>query len=281
MENLYDYGRSIIPETDDYARKGLTANPFQEPVFEKALNLINLPPGSIILDAGCGIGLQALLFAELVGPSGHVTCLDINPAFLEYAKKFAKKAGLIERLSFKQGDIYNLPFEDNKFDWLWSSNCAGYYLTKDPILLMKELSRVVRPGGIIVLLIYSSQMLLPGYPWLEARLNATSAGIAPFTPGQNPEEHYYRALSWFKKSGLTETKVHTLTESFNAPLSKKNRDALLALIDMRWEGADREVTKEEWNLFQKLTDPDSHEFILNNEDYYAFITYSVFTGRIP
>lgn len=280
MEDLYDYGRSIIPETDDYALKGLISNPFQEPVFEKALKLMKLPPGSKILDAGCGIGLQVLLFAEIVGPSGHVTGLDINPDFLEYAKKFAKKAGIPERISFKQGDIYDLPLEDNTFDWLWSSNCAGYYLTRNPVQLMNELSRVVRPDGKIVLLIYSSQMLLPGYPWLEARLNATSAGIAPFTSGQKPEDHYYRALNWFKKAGIKRGEVKTITESFNAPLSKKNRDALLSLIEMRWEGAENELSKKDMELFQELTNPDSPEFILDNQNYYAFVTYSVFTGRV-
>ena len=50
------------------------------------------------------------------------------------------------------------------------------YLKIDPILLLKELARTVKSGSVICILNWSSQMLLPGYPVLEARLNETSLG---------------------------------------------------------------------------------------------------------
>ena len=188
MDNTEKNAEHETSETETYIHLLTVSNPLRESVIRSVIQYLNLPPGSYGLDAGCGIGLQLQLLAEAVGENGHVTGLDISPEFLEHASTIIKESGTSERITFKQGDIYNLPYEDNTFDWLWSADCAGYY-TRKPHALIKELGRVVRPGGLIALLIYSSQMLLPGHPLLEARLNATSAGIAPFIPGMSPETH--------------------------------------------------------------------------------------------
>ena len=243
------------------------------------IRYLNLPSGSHGLDAGCGIGLQLPLLAEAVGQSGHVTGLDISPEFLKHAGTILKESGMSERITFKQGDIYNLPFEDNTFDWLWSADCAGYY-TRKPHALTKELGRVVKPGGLIALLIYSSQMLLPGHPLLEARLNATSAGIAPFIPGMSPETHYLRALGWFQKAGFENPSANTFVGNFHAPLSDDIREALSALFRMRWDEAESEVRREDWQTYQRLCQPESPNFILKSPDYYAFFTYSLFHATI-
>ncbi len=269
-----------ISEIDRYVQKLIVTNPLRDRVIRESIQAMQLPLGSHGLDAGCGIGLQALLLAEEVGPQGHVTGLDIKPEFLIHAKKLAEKVGLSEQVTFKLGDIHKLPFEDNFFDWLWSADCVGYPAEK-PLALMNEIARVVKPGGQIGLLIYSSQMLLPGYPLLEARLNATSAGIAPFHTRMGPEIHYLRALGWFREVGLEEASVRTFVESFHTPIDEKMRDALFALIEMRWEGAESEVSSDVWSEYQRLSQPDSPDFILKLPDYYAFFTYSLFLGRVP
>ena len=95
----------------------------------------------------------------------------------------------------------DLPFDDDTFDWIWSMDCVGY-APVEPLPLIEELVRVTKPGGRIALLAWSSQQLLPGHPGLEAKLNATSAGIAPFSFEKKPEEHFLRALGWFQQLGL-------------------------------------------------------------------------------
>jgi len=269
-----------ISEIDRYVQRLIVTNPLRDRVIREAIQAMQLPLESHGLDAGCGIGLQALSLAEAVGPQGHVTGLDIKPEFLTNAEKLAEKVGLSEQVSFKLGDIHKLPFEDNTFDWLWSADCVGYPAEK-PLPLMNGLARVVKPGGQIGLLIYSSQMLLPGYPLIEAQLNATSAGIAPFHTRMGPETHYLRALGWFREAGLEDASVRTFVESIHAPLDEKMCDALTALIEMRWEGAESEVSPDVWSEYQRLSQPDSPDFILKLPDYYAFFTYSLFCGRIP
>ncbi len=264
---------------DAYAQQLAVCNPLIEPVIPSAIQALQLPSGSRGLDAGCGIGLQALLLAEAIGPTGHVTGLDLSPQFLVHARQIAEKAGLAERISFQQGDVSRLPFDNDTFDWVWSANCVGYH-PAEPLPLLRELTRVVKPGGSVAILAWSSQQLLPGYPLLEARLNATASGIAPFIKGKRPELHFLRALGWFRDAGLEEPTAQTFVGDAHAPLSDDMRSALMSLLEMRWPGVQSEVTQEDWAEFQRLCQPDSPDFILDLPDYYAFFTYSMFRGRV-
>ena len=153
------------------------------------------------------------------------------------------------------------------------AHCVGY-APLEPLPLMKELAQVVRPGGSVAILAWSSQMLLPGYPVLEARLNATSSGIAPFVKGKRPELHFLRALGWFRDAGLEEPTARTFAGDAHAPLPDDLRRALIALFEMRWPGVESELTQEDRAEYRRLCLPGSPDFILNHPDYCAFLFYS-------
>jgi demethylmenaquinone methyltransferase/2-methoxy-6-polyprenyl-1,4-benzoquinol methylase len=70
------------------------------------------------LDAGCGTGFYTLMPAKAAGIRSHVTGLDIEEKFLGKGRSLALKSGLTERVSFMKGNIIELPFEGNIFDWL-------------------------------------------------------------------------------------------------------------------------------------------------------------------
>jgi len=265
---------------DTYTQSLLVSNTLHEPIIRSAIRVLQLPQGSRGLDAGCGIGLQALLLAEAVGPAGHITGLDLSPEFLVHAREIAEKAGLSELTAFEQGNVSKLPFDDDTFDWAWSSNCIGY-APGEPVPLVKELARVVKPGGIVALIAWSSQQLLPGYPLLEARLNATTAGVAPFVCGMRPQSHFLRAPGWLRDGGLEEVTARTFVGDVPAPLSDDIRSALTALFQMRWPGVQSEVSAEDWAEHQRLCRPESPDFILNLTDYYAFFTETLFHGKVP
>jgi ubiquinone/menaquinone biosynthesis C-methylase UbiE len=269
-----------MSDANTYLQKLLVTHPLRDALLRSIIRALRLPSGSRGLDAGCGIGQPAALLAEAVGPSGHVTGVDIAPEFISYANRVAEESSLSERMSFRQGNVNSLPFDDSSFDWVWSADCVGYG-PGDALSLIKELARVVKPGGTVAILMYSSQQLLPGYPRLEARLNATSSGIAPFTESMRPERHYYRALGWFRDAGLTESRAQTFVESVCAPLSDETRNALIALLDMRWSNLQAELSPEDLKEYKRLSHSESPDFILDCPDYYAFFTYSLFHGKVP
>lgn len=270
-----------MSDIDTYRQKMSVFNPLMEPVVLTAIKSLQLPAGSHGLDAGCGIGLQARRFAEAVGLTGHITGIDISPEFVTLARSMAESCGYSERLSFQEGDVSNLQFENETFDWAWSSCCVGYSAAIPAQSAIRELVRVVKPGGIVAIFIWSSERLLPGYPVLEAHLNATTSGIAPFIQGRQPEEHYLRALMLLRDAGLVGVVARTFAGDACAPLPDDIRQALLSLFEMRWPDAEAELPREDQSEFRRLCFPESPDFIVNQPDYYAFFTCSLFSGKVP
>lgn len=258
----------------------LEANPLREPTLRAMIQALQLPSASRGLDAGCGIGLQAFLLAEVIGVEGRVTGVDIMPELTGYGEDLAAKAGLSNRVTFRAGDVSCLPFEDNTFDWAWSADCIGYP-AGDLKPLLQELVRVVKPGGSVILLGWSSQQLLPGYPLLEARLNATCSGYIPFLKEKRPETNFMRALSVFQNAGLQNVKAQTFVGEVQAPLSSGERTALTSLFGMLWGAPQPETSAEDRAEFERLCTPGSPDFLPDIPGYYAFFTYSMFRGRVP
>jgi len=86
-------------------------------------------------------------------------------------------------------------------------------------------------------------------------------------------------LGWFREAGLEKLLAHTFVADFHAPFSNEIKNALYSLITMRWE-EEPELSKSDRELFEKLVNPESPDFILNREDYYGFFTYFLFCGCV-
>jgi demethylmenaquinone methyltransferase/2-methoxy-6-polyprenyl-1,4-benzoquinol methylase len=267
-------------DTNIYIQRLLEAEPLRESLLRSIIQSLQLPCGSRGLDAGCGIGLQTLLLAETVGAQGHITGADILPELLMYGATTIAKLGLSDRITFREADVNHLPFEDDAFDWVWSADCIGYP-AGDLMPLLQELLRVVKPGGEVILLGWSSQQLLPGYPLLEARLNATCSGYIPFLKENSPELNFMRALHSFRAAGLEGIKGQTFIGEVQSPLTDGVRTALLSLFDMLWGNPQPETSPEDWRQYQQLCKSQSPDFILDIPDYYGFFTYSMFRGKVP
>ena len=253
------------------------ANPLRESTLRSIVAALQVLPGSQGLDIGCGIGLQTSLLAEATGPAGRVTGLDISPELLAYAQNRVRLLAGADRITFQEGDMRSLPFPDNSFDWVWSADCVGYP-AGDLLPVLREIARVVRPGGQVAILAWTSQQVLPGYGMLEARLNARCSAYAPYLQGQPPASHFMRALRWFAAAGLTDAVARTFVTDIQAPLSIEHRTALLSLFEMLWdESAATEADRLEYRRLCRAESPDC---ILNLPEYCAFFTYTLFSGRV-
>ena len=265
---------------ETYLDKLVLSHPLREPVIRQAIRALELPEGSRGLDAGCGIGSLTLLLAEAVGPGGHVTGLDVSAEFVVHAQGLAAQSDFLDQLSFRQGNVNSMPFNDSTFGWAWSVDCVGHISVGDPLTGLQELARVVRPGGQVAILGYSSQMLLPGYPLLEARLNAIASAMTSLSEGMAPEAHFLRALGWFREAGFTEPTARTIIGTVHAPLDDGIRRALISLFGMLWGEMQSKMAQADREEYRRLADPESPDFILDSPDYYAFFTYSMFEGRV-
>lgn len=112
----------------------------------KLLNLCRPEATSRVLDVGCGAGLAACQIARQYG--SQVVGVDISEVMIAKALEQAEKQGLSDRVDFRVGDAYQLPFEDASFDLLLIESVLTP-LPGDKLTALAEMIRVLRPAGVI------------------------------------------------------------------------------------------------------------------------------------
>ena len=108
------------------------------------LALGDLRAGEVVLDLGCGAGLDSLLAARRVGPTGRVIGVDLTEPMVEKARANALAAG-IGNVVFQLGEADHLPVDDGTVDVVISNGV--FNLCRDKPKVLAEVFRVLRPGG--------------------------------------------------------------------------------------------------------------------------------------
>src|SRR6267154_719296 len=106
--------------------------------------LAKLNAGEVVLDLGSGGGIDVLLSAQRVGPTGKAYGLDMTEEMLALANENKRKAG-VENVEFVKGNIENIPLPDNSVDVIISNCVINLSADKDQVL--REAFRVLKPGG--------------------------------------------------------------------------------------------------------------------------------------
>lgn len=143
--------------------------------------LANLRPGEIVLDIGSGGGIDVLLAARQVGPSGKVIGVDTTPAMIERATRAAAQAG-VDNVEFRYGQAEALPVGDASVDVVLS-NCV-INLCEDKGAVFAEAFRVLKPGGRLEI----SDMVTAGP--LPLALRYDESGWSSCISGALPEQEY-------------------------------------------------------------------------------------------
>lgn len=162
----------------------------------------DIQTGQRVLDVACGTGVLARAAAEQVGLTGAVVGLDVNEGMLAVAKR---KAPQIE---WRQGIAEDLPFDNNSFDAVVSQ--FGLMFFEDKEAALKEMVRVLRPGGRLAVAVWDSLDHIAGYAAMVSLLQrlfgeqAANGLRPPFSLGNLSE---LQAL--FTGAGLSEAEITT------------------------------------------------------------------------
>lgn len=118
----------------------------------EAVQMADAQKGQHVLVVACGTGRGMIELAQAVGPTGRVDALDLSQDMVEQARAKSEELGLDDRVYFKQGNARELPYADETFDIVYN----GYMLDLIPLdgfePILKEMQRVLKPGGKLVLL---------------------------------------------------------------------------------------------------------------------------------
>jgi arsenite methyltransferase len=131
------YPRDLVARLPEAAAESFAgvANPFA---------LGGLEAGEEVLDVGSGAGTDSLVAAQMIGPGGRVTGVDMTPGMLAKARAAAAEMGA-SNVEFLEGEAERLPFEDESFDVVLSNGVIDLIPDKDAVFF--EIQRVLRPGG--------------------------------------------------------------------------------------------------------------------------------------
>ena len=115
----------------------------------------DIPEGATVLDLGCGAGLDTLIAAKRVGPTGRVIGIDFSESMLTRARQAAVEAGY-NNTDLRQADAEKLFLKDASIDVALVNGIFNLNPARD--LIFRELARVVRPGGAV----YGAELILSG-----------------------------------------------------------------------------------------------------------------------
>ncbi|MEX2203050.1 MAG: ubiquinone/menaquinone biosynthesis methyltransferase [Actinomycetota bacterium] len=203
----------IAPE---YDRMGAVLSLGQDPRWRRFLvSRVNAIPGSWVLDVASGTGLVA---RELVRKNVRVVGLDQSPAMVRRGLAAVRDAGLEDRVRFVLGQAQALPFPDETFDAVTFTYLFRY--VDDPAATLRELARVLRPGGVMAGLEFHT----PQDPWLHAGWSAYTRGVMPLMGGSVSN-------AWFRTARFLGPSITEFTRRYPLPVQVRMwQDAGMRLV---------------------------------------------------
>lgn len=176
----------------------------------RVVRAAGIEPGHKVLDVACGTGVLAREAASRVGPGGQVTGLDRNEGMLAVARR--KRPDV----AWRQGVAEALPYDAGRFDAVVSQ--FGLMFFDDRPTALREMLRVLRPGGRLAVAVWARLETSPGYAAMTALLQrlfgeqVAGALRAPFVLGDPAG-----LLSLFAAAGIPDARVRTETGSARFP----------------------------------------------------------------
>ena len=177
---------------------------------KRLVRLTGVVPGNRILDCACGTGDLAFEFERAVGDEGRVVGVDFSPAMIHLARAKGQERG--SDVDFMVSDVLSMPFGDGSFDG--ASIAFGIRNVDDPVSGLREMARVVRPGGCVAVLEFGqpdSALFARLYRWYGNRVIPRVGG---WITGKPASYRYLTATAATFPSGNEFLKLMRETRAF-------------------------------------------------------------------
>ena len=261
----------------DYAEKLKLFNAFAQPELREAIDMLSMPMGSCVLDAGCGTGEALGWWHASMRNRGTAVGMDLAAAHVRVARATAPA-----QTPIVQGDMLKPPFAEGSFDLVWAINAVNHL--HDPVAGVHLLSRLLRPGGRLVV---GQSSLVPDmyFAWdarLEARVN--EAVRAYYREHYGRSERDFAAVrslaGWLQHAGLRNVAVRTRMIERTYPLSGADERYLLECIfrDTWGERLRGYLEPEDFAALARLCDPDDECYALHRRDFHFLQSFTVVVG---
>jgi arsenite methyltransferase len=199
--------------------------------------LIDLKPGEVVLDLGSGGGIDVLLSANRVGPTGKAYGLDMTDDMLALARNNQRQAG-VENVEFLKGEIESIPLPDNTVDVV-ISNCV-INLSADKDRVLREAFRVLKPGGRFAV----SDVVVRGEVHDEVR-KSMLLWVGCIAGALEESEYQAKlAIAGFKDISLEPTRIYNIEDARHFLTEAGiNVDAITSQVDGKFMSAFVRATK--------------------------------------
>jgi ubiquinone/menaquinone biosynthesis C-methylase UbiE len=174
--------------------------------------------GHQVLDVAAGAGEPSLTIAEVVGPSGSVTCTDAIAQMVRAAEREVQRRNLTN-VSFCHCPADALPFADNTFDAVVSR--LGVMFFPEPLMALREMLRVTKPGGSLALVVWDASQLNPFLNVVTTVLSryVETPAVDPDAPGAFRFAEHGKLAQVLRDAGASEVREQILSFQIKAPLS--------------------------------------------------------------
>lgn len=258
---------------------------FYEPVQREMAAWLKPARGGMVAEIGCGAGGMARLFAEAVGATGAVMATEINPEKVAAVRELLARTPDAERISVREAELPALPFENDTFDLAWSSRVVHHL--SDPVAGIRELARVTKHGGRVVLREdKSGARFLPhdvgiGEPGVEERLHIAQSRW--FDRMHHDHEHGTRYphgwLRALREAGLVNVTAKSFLYELTAPFTAQQTAYLRGWLHDAAANDEYPLSESDRATLLALTDAASEQDAFRRDDLHLLYVGSLYVGE--
>jgi SAM-dependent methyltransferase len=263
----------------DYSRKLHMFNSFAEAELRAAIASLKLKPGMRVLDAGCGTGEALPWLLDEVEPEGSVVGVDLASAHLDAARRH-----IAPKIRILQANLLDAPLPPASFDVIWCVNTVNHL--RDPLLGVKLLASLLRPGGRIAL---GQSSFLPDmyFAWDSRLERLTNDAVRRYYQdryGLREEDlAAVRSLvGLLRQAGLRHVTARTFMVERVSPVGPADEAYFLeAIFRNTWgERLRPYLSNDDYAELCRLCDPRHPQFALRRPDFHFLQTFTLTVAEI-